>query len=148
MTDSSIIQVKESVVWNLIKRINFSHILGHIKTYCCPLSYGSESISSLQNWCLTHLNSPLAEKKQQHEIKSNYCILFLSYISKFPNTMQTLYNTPHYNMDIIVNLWLPNFASHGIFQSNYRKMTMLKYDSLVTLSIPMDQKHSVLKTTL
>ena len=41
-------------------------------------------------------------------------------------TVQSLYNTSHNNMDIIINvkLWLPFFFYNGILQKNYRKSSI------------------------
>ena len=70
--------------------------------------------------------------------------------------VQSLYNTPRYNMDLDIMLAI---FYHGILQRNYRKMTFnwsfsyncfvkivpLYHTSLIKPSIPMDSKHSIIK---
>ena len=50
-------------------------------------------------------------------------------------TVQSLYNTPRYNMDLdITGIWLRNFFYTANLQMNYREMTIkwsFSYDSFV-----------------
>ena len=57
------------------------------------------------------------------------------------NTLQSFYNTPHYNKGLIyatVKLWPRKYFYHGILQRNYGKMTMkwsFSYNYFVKLSL-------------
>ena len=55
-------------------------------------------------------------------------------------TVQSLYNTPHYNKDLDIHghVVTPNFFYHGILQKNARKMTIkwsFSYNSFIKLPL-------------
>ena len=62
-------------------------------------------------------------------------------------TVQFLYNTPLYNIDLDITLSFcgsKNFK-HGNLQRNYKKMTIIKHDSLRIQSISINLKLIVIK---
>ena len=83
---------------------------------------GPISIHDLSCWCnFNHTLTPIQKKKKKFEVVRKFCLKqplypFLKYVVLSDNTVQTLYNTSHYNRFGYnkVRLWFPYLFNHGI----------------------------------
>ena len=90
---------------------------------------------------LVRLEPAVPGSRVKHSTTEPLCSLSLQDASKFRLTVQSLYNTHHYNMDLDITLsscGSQHFLPCRILQRNYRKMTIsswsFSYNSFVNNS--------------